>query len=104
MKNTREVSMNNQNKTVSVTLLSIDAWRYDHGWNWNNWFRIQEQYLVEERVLSSPRMLLAKLRRDGFLLNGSQGRLAIEDDGYNVVVVDKNTYEPLLALEYGHNH
>ena len=29
------------------------------------------------------------------------GQVAIEDDGYNVVVVERHTREPLYAIEYG---
>lgn len=28
-------------------------------------------------------------------------RAAVEDDGYNVVVTDRGTGKPLLAVEYG---
>lgn len=97
--------MQTENKILTVNILSIDAWRScEGGWDWNNWFRIREDYSVTERVLDSPRMLLSQLRRDGFLSTDSIGKLAIEDDQHNVVVIDKNSFEPLLALEYGHNY
>jgi hypothetical protein len=41
------------------------------------------------------------MREAGHLCNGSQGRIAIEDDGYNVVFLARGTREPLLAIEYG---
>lgn len=97
--------MDTKNKTLTVNILSIDAWRScEGGWEWNDWHRIEADYLVAERVLDSPRMLLAQLRRDGFLSDASIGKLAIEDDQHNVVIIDKNTFEPLIALEYGHNY
>lgn len=47
----------------------------------------------------SARKLL-KLFRDRTGLAG-WGQVAIEDDGYNVVVVERHTRKPLYAIEYG---
>ena len=38
---------------------------------------------------------------EGYLLPEAQTRCAVDDDQYNMVVVDKETREPLFALEYG---
>lgn len=80
-----------------MKVLSIDAWRDGNGWTWNQWFHIGNLDTLPE----STRKALNLLRRKGYLGSGSAGRVAIEDDGYNFVVVDKNTREPWLAVEYG---
>jgi hypothetical protein len=46
---------------------------------------------------------LAMLRKWGYLTDASKGRLSIEDDGYNIVIQNKDTFEPIMALEYGSN-
>lgn len=80
-----------------MRILAIDAWRYDHGWTWNNWFHVGDV----ESLPDSSRALLKLLREEGYLSNLSKGRVAIEDDGNNTVIVEKGTRRPLLAIEYG---
>ena len=91
--------MDNDN-FIKFDLLSIDAWRDCEGWSWNQWFTVETGIYFEERELT-PRKILAALRKWGFLTEESKGRLAINDDQYNIVIEDKNTHEPLLALCYG---
>lgn len=82
-----------------VNVLSIDAWRYDGCWNWNAWYTVGTVPLATCDL--TPRRLLAYLRKEGYLAEGSKGRVRVEDDGYNVVVLARGTGEPLIALEYG---
>ena len=79
-------------------ILSIDAWRDPDGWTWNNWFHIGE---YSHPIDTSTRTILKTLREEGYLSEYSKGRVTIEDDQYNLVVIDKNTREPLIAIEYG---
>lgn len=72
-----------------VSILLIDAWRYDGGWTWNQWHKIGSCDVTICDL--KPRALLAWLRSEGYLGEGSKGRVAIEDDQYNVVIVDKST-------------
>lgn len=81
-----------------VRLLSIDAWREGSGWVWNNWHHVGQ--VPREWCHLTPRALLAKLRRECSRVP-AQGYAAVEDDGYNVVVIHKNTGEPFIALAYG---
>lgn len=82
-----------------VSILSIDAWRYDHGWTWNLWYKLGE---VGVGICDlNPRDLLAWLRREGYLGPGSIGTVAVEDDQYNVVIVDRVNRMPILAIAYG---
>lgn len=84
----------------TVRVLSIDAWREaEGGWAWNNWYAAGE---VPRAVLDyTPRRLIGYMRREGFLSAGSVGRVAVEDDGYNLVLVERGTRMPAFAIEYG---
>jgi hypothetical protein len=84
-----------------MKVLSIDAWRDGDGWQWNNWFNAGEFPNASADMLDKPRALLRWFREAGYLSEGSRGRVAIDDDGYNVVILDRGTREPLYALEYG---
>lgn len=85
-------------------ILSIEAWRDGDGWTWNQW---HERGMVTGAQLEAvtdggkvnPRKFLALLRDEGF--NLPAGKVAVEDDGYNYVAVQKNTREPLYAVCYG---
>ncbi len=81
-------------------ILSIDAWRVpEGGWTWNAWYDTGEQYDMTTRPTN--RAILRDLRDMGLLSEESKGRVAIEDDGYNIVIMAKGTREPLYAIEYG---
>jgi len=86
-----------------INILSIDAWREpEGGWTWNAWFRIGAIPVAEfAAIADSPRKLFRWFREAGMLGYASKGRVALEDDGYNVVIVNKSTREPLFAIEYG---
>jgi hypothetical protein len=80
------------------TLLSIEAWAdKEQGWQWNNWFRIEENIFIENET--SNRKLLSFFRQNGWLGNNSKGKVTVENDGYNIVILDRKTREPLYALE-----
>lgn len=86
----------------SVRVLSIDAWRASEGgWEWNNWHELGR---VPSGVATmSPRTLLRYLRKEGYLTSRSAGRVQVDDDGYNMVIMLRSTAEPVLAIEYGAN-
>ena len=88
---------------TKMKILSIDAWREpEGGWTWNAWYRVGAVPVTEfEAIAGSPRKLFRWLRDTGMLSDASKGRVACEDDGYNVVIVNKSTREPLYAIEYG---
>jgi hypothetical protein len=82
-------------KTYKV--LSIDAWgNPDEGYEWNQWFNAGEIKLAS---IEDDDMILRELQDQGFITDASKGD--IEDDQYNLVVVDKVTREPIFAIEYG---
>jgi hypothetical protein len=82
-------------------LLSIDAWREcEGGWTWNAWYNLEKDIYFAESELT-PRKVLKALRKWGFLSDESKGKVSLDDDGYNIVIQDKDTYEPIFALAYG---
>lgn len=86
---------------IRTHLLSIDAWRFDNGWGWNNWHKLEDNIYWDDEKPMTARRVLRALRDWGYLTDASKGRLTIEDDGYNYVIVDRKTRKPLLALCYG---
>jgi hypothetical protein len=84
---------------AQVSLLSIEAWRDGPSWVWNSWRRLD--YVPAAYAELTPRALLKVLRDRGTLARASAGKLAVEDDGYNVVIVARGTREPLYAIAYG---
>ncbi len=85
----------------TLNILSIDAWRCDGSWEWNTWHKVGtvDRALIDVK----PRKLFRVLRDAGYLSAASVGRVAVDDDGYNVVICDRATREPLFAIEYGHS-
>jgi hypothetical protein len=80
-------------------ILSIDAWAGSEprSWEWNNWHTVGSWNSIPD----NNRAILKKMREDGFLNDKSKGRVAIEDDQYNIVIVDRSNNMPLYAIEYG---
>jgi len=84
-----------------VSVLSIDAWADSEPrtWNWNAWYSVGKA--PASLASRSPREVLRFMRDAGYLSKESRGRVAVEDDQYNLVIVDKNTRMPLFAIAYG---
>jgi hypothetical protein len=84
----------------TVNVLSIDAWRNcDNGWDWNNLHKVGR---IDVSVCDlQARALLKVMRDEGYLSAYSAGRVAVEDDGYNVVIVRRSDNMPLFAIAYG---
>jgi hypothetical protein len=84
-----------------MKVLSIDAWRYDESWTWNQWFQVGTINKEEFETLTTNRKVLKWFRDNDYLSNFSKGKISIDDDGCNLVVQNKDTFEPLFAIEYG---
>ncbi len=86
-------------ETKKYKVLSIDAWAgMEEGtWEWNAWHNVGELELTDSE-LDNP---IEKMIQEGFLKDSARGRAELEDDGYNVVILDKETREPIFAIEYG---
>lgn len=84
--------MNNRKYRV----LSIDAkWEGD-GWSWNNWSHIDSL-----DALPDDDKAIDALIEIGVLGEKARELARVEDDQYNLVVVDKRDDCPLYAIEYG---
>lgn len=78
-------------------ILSIDAWgNPDEGYEWNQWFDVGT---VELNIDSPANVILKTMSESGFIRNPELGD--VEDDGYNLVIVNKETREPVFAIVYG---
>lgn len=80
-------------------VLSIDALRDECGWQWNNWYDVGSAPVSVCDM--TTRRLLAYLRAEGYLTSRSAGRVAVEDDGFNIEIRERGNGRPLYALEYG---
>lgn len=78
-------------------VLSIDAWgNKDDGYEWNNWFNVGS---IEIYINSSESAIMQAMFDAGYITDSNGGY--VNDDQYNLVICDKQTDEPLFAIEYG---
>jgi hypothetical protein len=84
---------------MNYQVLSIDAWgNQEDGFEWNAWYKVGEVDLESDvTVPVGSGELLEALVDQGFIT--TQEFVDVEDDGYNAVVVDRETREPLLAVD-----
>lgn len=79
------------------SVLSIDAWADgDDGWTWNQWFNAGT---IDVDLAADSAAILQAMADAGYIKNPQLGD--IEDDPYNLVIVNKETREPIFAIEYG---
>lgn len=92
---------------IKFDLLSIDAWRYDYGWTWNNAYYIERDIVIAETELT-PRKLCRYLRNIGVLSDQSKGLVRVdmhpESMSYQIEFCDKRTGEPVFALQESFNY
>jgi len=93
------------NPMVRLKLLSIDAWRDECGWTWNNAFIIEDGIYMDEDLIT-PRKIARRLREWGYLSDYSRGRIRVdmhpEYDAWFIEILDKSTREPIFALSTIH--
>lgn len=84
-------------KTYQV--LSIEAMAaFEPGeWEWNNWFHAGTIELTDSE-LDNP---IESMIQAGFLKDAARELGAVDDDGHNVVILNKETREPIFAVVYG---
>lgn len=80
-----------------LPVLSIDAWRDDCGWYWNNQHKVGK--LDASAADLSDRRLLRLMREEGFLGAQSAGKVYVERDDAYITVCDRGTREPLIAID-----
>ena len=83
-------------KTFPV--LSIDAWAEpDGGWTWNQWFNVGT---IDLDLDAEDRQIIQAMVNAGYLTALALESADVEDDDYNIVIVDRETREPVFAIEY----
>lgn len=79
-------------------VLSIDAWGNSaDGFEWNNWFNVGT---VDLDLPNESNQSVLQAMQDAGYITQTKGA-DLEDDGYNWVVLDGLSREPLFAIEYG---
>jgi hypothetical protein len=87
-------------ETKTINVLSIDALADgEDSWTWNNWHKVGTCPLATCDL--PPGDIIAFMISEGYLRDGVADRCEVDDDQYNMVIVDAATREPLFALEYG---
>jgi hypothetical protein len=93
-----------QDKT-KYKILSIDAWRSgtkeEPSWDWNNWYIINTYHESEYGELTEETALLCFADKLVISLDELKTKAYINDDQYNLVLMDKLDHRPLYAIEYG---
>jgi hypothetical protein len=92
--------INDIHTSITFPVIEIDAWAGDEEglWDWNSWAYVG--YL--ELNLDSPHQEIINLFiTRGLLRHDCADQVEVEDDQFNLVIVDKETREPLFAIEYG---
>jgi hypothetical protein len=85
-----------------IRVLNISAVKSDCGWEWNYWNTVAEISVEQFESLKSDRQTIKFVRNElGLLSEHSKGRVACEDDSYNLIIKDKANNMPLFSIEYG---
>ena len=80
-------------------VLSIDAWgNQEDGYDWNQWFHVGT---IDIDLDDENRDIIRAMVNAGYLTKAGLDVAEVEDDGYNIVILDKETREPVFAIEYG---
>ena len=88
--------MAEEKKSHKYELRTIDAWRDECGWTWNESSVLEEDIIILENA--TTRQILRILRERGWLSVQSAGKVRLQDDWPILEIQDKNTREPILAL------
>ena len=89
----------NETNVQTFPVLSIDAWgNLEGGYDWNNWFNVGT---IDLDLDAENRDIIRAMVNAGYLTALALESAAVEDDGYNLVIIDKETREPVFAIEYG---
>ena len=89
----------NETNVQTFPVLSIDAWAEpDGGWTWNQWFNVGS---IDLDLDAEDRQIIQAMVNAGYLTALALESAVVEDDGYNLVIVDMETREPVFAIEYG---
>jgi hypothetical protein len=89
----------NETNIQTFPVLSIDAWgNPDDGYTWNQWFNVGS---IDLDLDAENRDIIRAMVDAGYLTALALESAEVEDDGFNIVILDKETREPVFAIEYG---
>jgi len=90
-----------KNEETELQILSIDAWREEGSWSWNQWYKIGTISKSDFEKLKTNRDFIKFFRNEGYIGENSKGKVSIEDDGYNIVLCERSNNRPLYAIVHG---
>jgi hypothetical protein len=89
----------NETNITNFSRLSIDAWGNEtDGYEWNQWFNVGS---IDLDLDAENRDIIRAMVNAGYLTALALESAEVEDDGFNIVILDKETREPVFAIEYG---
>ena len=88
--------------TTEANILSIDACGDgEGGWYWNSWHKVGTIPALELASLQTDQELIEWMIDNDFLTEEAIDLAFVDDDGYNLVFMDKFHDQPVFAIEYG---
>jgi hypothetical protein len=69
----------------------------DRVYEWNQWFNVGS---IDLDLDAEDRDIIRAMVNAGYLTALALESAEVEDDDYNLVIVDKETREPVFAIEY----
>ena len=89
----------NETNVRTFPVLSIDAWgNLEDGYDWNACYKVGS---IDLDLDAEDRDIIRAMVNAGYLTALALESAAVEDDGFNIVILDKETQEPVFAIEYG---
>ena len=85
------------NTFVKCEIRSIDAWRFEGAWEWNESFVLESDVYFREDCVT-PRRITAYLRKLDLLSESSKGRVRVVNEWPIIEIQDKSTGQPVFAL------
>lgn len=86
-----------------MKILSIDAWRNDEGWNWNQWWNAGEIAKEQFESCKTDRDFLKLMKKEGYITTIDKKRVGVEDDQHNICITGKDG-QPIFAICYGEEY
>ena len=88
----------NETNVQTFPVLSIDAWgNKTDGYEWNQWFNVGS---IDLDLDAANHDIIRAMVNAGYLTALALESAAVEDDGFNIVILDKETRDPVFAIEY----
>ena len=96
---TNATNETNETNIQTFPVLSIDAWgNLEDGYDWNACYKVGS---IDLDLDAEDRQIIQAMVAAGYLTALALESAAVEDDGFNIVILDKETREPVFAIEYG---